>query len=79
MRSYCGQRSFLSLLNEVPDEVELHDYDFGTDATPQTRAELHNFVTNMFLSHFWAQRTPCGQVAMMAIFSGKTSLRLLYW
>ena len=49
---------FLSLLNELPEGVDLQCYDFGTDATPQTPAALHDYVTNMFLSSFQAQCTP---------------------
>ena len=50
--------SFLSLLNELPDGVDLQYYDFGTDETPQTPVALHDYATNMFLSHFRAQCTP---------------------
>ena len=50
--------SFLSLLNELPKRVDLQHYDFGTDATPPTPAALHDYVTNVFLSHFRAQCTP---------------------
>ena len=50
--------SFLSILNELPEGVDLQYYDFGTDATPQTPAALHDYVTNMFLSSFQAQCTP---------------------
>ena len=50
--------SFLSLLNELPEGVDLQHYDFGTDETPPTPAALHDYVTNMFLRHFRAQCTP---------------------
>ena len=65
--------SFLSILNELPEGVDLQYYDFGTDATPQTPAALHDYVTNMFLSHFRAQCTHRRPVFTMAPFSGKTS------
>jgi len=52
-QSKYGQyaREFSSLL---PEGVELQHYDFGTDATSSTPAEICDYVTNMFLSRFRA-------------------------
>jgi len=50
---------FQCLLNEFTDDTDLQYYDFGDPAhAPQTPADLHQYVTHMFRSHFSAQQTP---------------------
>ena len=50
---------FQCLLNEFTDDTDLQYYDFGDPAhSPQTPADLHQYVTHMFRSYFSAQHTP---------------------